>query len=56
VFQSQSLLSTARTRDIGGLTCLPHPYYSIARCKCSEGTSSCPLSTHPAPPTYAILL
>jgi hypothetical protein len=52
----QSLLSTARTRDIGGPTCLLHPYFSIARCKCSEGTSSCPLSTHLAPPTYAILL
>jgi hypothetical protein len=50
------LLTTASTRDIGGPTYLRHPYFSIASCKCSEGTSPCPLSTHPAPPRYAILL
>jgi hypothetical protein len=52
----QSLLSTARIRDMGGPTYLLHPYFFIARCKCSKGTSSCPLSTHLAPPACAILL
>jgi hypothetical protein len=51
----QPLLFTARIPDIGAPTCLPHPYFSIARCRGSKGTSSCPPSTHLAPTTYAIL-
>jgi hypothetical protein len=53
----QSLLSTARTRDIGGPTCLPLTPTSPSHvARCSKVTSSCPLSTHLARPTYAILL